>query len=90
MSTDEVLDLAAGQVIKGERAGRDRIVEKGIELRHNRVHLVASAKEVAARPYLLMRLFLASAKTGAPIHHRTRKIITASLGMVDVSYGFRP
>lgn len=87
---DEVLDLAAGQVIKGERAGRDRIVEKGIELRHNRVHLVASAKELAARPYLLMRLFLASARTGAPVHHRTRKIVTASLGMVDAKLRVSP
>jgi [protein-PII] uridylyltransferase len=87
---DEVLDLAAGPVIKGERAGRDRIVEKGIELRHNRVHLVASAKELAARPYLLMRLFLASARTGAPVHHRTRKIVTASLGMVDAKLRVSP
>jgi [protein-PII] uridylyltransferase len=80
---DEVLGLAAGQEKKGERSGRDRIVEKGIDLRHNRVHLVASAKELAVRPYLLMRLFLASARTGAPVHHRTRKIVSASLGLVD-------
>jgi len=76
---DEVLGLA----FKGERAEHDRTIEKGIELRHNRVHLVASAKELAARPYLLMRLFLASARAGVPVHHRTRKIISASLDLVD-------
>ena len=76
---DEVLGLA----LKGERAEHDRVLEKGIELRHNRIHLVASAKELAARPYLMMRLFLASARTGAPVHHRTRKIISAGLDLVD-------
>jgi len=76
---DEVLGLA----FKGERAEQDRTIEKGIELRHNRVHLVASAKDLAARPYLLMRLFLASARAGVPVHHRTRKIVSASLELVD-------
>jgi len=76
---DEVLGMAR----KDERSNSDRILEKGIELRNNRVHLVVSAKELAARPYLLMRLFLASAKMGAPVHHRTRKIVSASLGLVD-------
>jgi len=76
---DEVLGLA----FKGEKAEHDRTIEKGIELRHNRVHLVALAKDLAARPYLLMRLFLASARAGVPVHHRTRKIISASLDLVD-------
>lgn len=76
---DEVLGLAG----KGERSGADRVVEKGIELRKNRVHLAVTAKELAARPYLLMRLFLASARTGAPVHHRSRKIVTANLGLID-------
>jgi len=30
-----------------------------------------------------MRLFLASARAGVPVHHRTRKIISASLDLVD-------
>jgi len=76
---DEVLGLA----FKGEKTEHDRTIEKGIELRHNRVHLVASAKDLAARPYLLMRLFLASARAGVPVHHRTRKVVSASLDLVD-------
>ncbi|MEK6201664.1 MAG: HD domain-containing protein, partial [Desulfobulbaceae bacterium] len=76
---DEVLGIAA----KGERPKSDRTLEKGIELRNNRIHLVVSAKELAARPYLLMRLFLVSARTGAPVHHRTRKIVSAHLDLVD-------
>ncbi|MBW6521425.1 MAG: [protein-PII] uridylyltransferase [Desulfoarculaceae bacterium] len=76
---DEVFALA----VKGERSVRDRILEKGIELRNNRLHLLVSPGELAARPYLLMRLFLASASTGTPVHHRTRKIVSASLGLID-------
>jgi [protein-PII] uridylyltransferase len=76
---DEILGLAA----KGERGAKERSLEKGLELRNQRVHLTASAKELADRPYLLMRLFLASARTGAPIHHRSRKIISSSLNLVD-------
>ena len=76
---DEVLGLA----LKDERPNSDRTLEKGIELRNNRVHLAVSAKELEVRPYLLMRLFLASARTGFPVHHRTRKIVSANLGLVD-------
>ena len=76
---DEVLGFSA----KGEQAKSDRTLEKGIELRNNRIHLVVSAKELAARPYLLIRLFLLSARMGAPVHHRTRKIISAHLDLVD-------
>lgn len=83
---DEVLGLAG----KGERAGGDRTLEKGIELRKNRVHLAVTAKELAARPHLLMRLFLASAKCGAPVHHRTRKFVTANLGLIDEKMRISP
>ncbi|MFH2122852.1 MAG: [protein-PII] uridylyltransferase [Pseudomonadota bacterium] len=76
---DEVLGLA----VKDEKLSSGRTLEKGIELRNNRLHLVVSPKELASRPYLLMRLFLASARTGAPVHHRTRKIVSANLDLVD-------
>ena len=41
---DEVLVLA----VQGERPGSDRILEKGIELRNNRLHLVVSAGDAPA------------------------------------------
>ncbi len=87
---DEILGLA----VKGEKLKTDRIVEKGIEIRCNRLHLVVSAKELSSqlssRPYLLMRLFLASAKTGVPIHHRSRKFVSASLSLVDEKLRLSP
>jgi [protein-PII] uridylyltransferase len=73
---DDVLGLAdAG----GEKS---RLVEKGIEIRMDRVHLVAQHEELLARPYLLMRVFLVAAKSGLPIHHRSRKVIRGNLGLI--------
>lgn len=73
---DDVLGLADAGVEK------NRQVEKGIEIRMGRVHLVAQYEELEARPYLLMRVFLAAAKSGLPVHHRSRKIIRQNLGLI--------
>jgi len=73
---DDVLGFA------GKAGDEYKEIEKGIEARNSRIHLTATDADLSARPYLLMRCFLASAKTGFPIHHRTRKTITAYLGMV--------
>ncbi len=75
---DEVLGLVG----RGEDVVSDREVEKGIEIRRGRVHLTASSQQIAKKPQLLMRVFLASARSGAPVHHRTRKLISASLDKV--------
>ena len=76
---DEVLGLAG----KGEGQGRDRVIEKGIELRNGFINLTAALEDLQTRPYLLMRVFLASARLGAPIHHRARKAITANLDLIN-------
>ncbi|WP_136807933.1 [protein-PII] uridylyltransferase [Desulfosediminicola flagellatus] len=76
---DEVLGLVrrSGPVIQ------DREVEKGIEIRRGRVHLTALPRQIAAKPQLMMRAFLAFARSGVPLHHRTRKLISSSLEMVN-------
>lgn len=74
---NEVLGLAT----QGQRVS-DRDLEKGIEIRDNRVHLRASQDTLAAKPHLLMRTFLASAKTGVPVHHRSKMQITDNLGLI--------
>lgn len=76
---DEVLGLAP------EKFGvmPDREVEKGIEIRRNRVQITASQPQLEAKPQLLMRAFLASARNGVPLHHRTRKLISSSLSLVS-------
>lgn len=76
---DEVLGL----VHRGTVLVPDREVEKGIEIRRSRVHLTALPQQIAAKPQLLLRVFLASARFGVPLHHRTRKVISSSLALVD-------
>ncbi len=73
---DDVLGFAGAGGVKSKG------IEKGIESRSSRIHLTASGKDLESRPYLLMRCFLASAKTGLPLHHRTRKMITAHLDLI--------
>ncbi len=75
---DEVLGLAGrGGVVA------DRVVEKGIEVKNERIHLTASADQLQAKPQTLVRVFLAMARTGLPLHHRTRKIIAGSLELIN-------
>ncbi len=60
----------------------DRVVEKGIEIRAGRVHLVARDEQLAGKPHLLMRVFLAAARFGVPLHHRSKMTITRHLGLI--------
>jgi [protein-PII] uridylyltransferase len=60
-----------------------KTLEPGIELRHNRVHLV-NTELISSKSKLFMRLFYQSSRTGKPLHFRTRKAITANLHLVDV------
>ena len=68
----------------------DREIEKCIELRNNRIHLVADSEQLQAKPYLLMRVFLAASRTGAPVHHRSKMTITENLGLVNFKFRSSP
>ncbi len=57
-------------------------LEPGIEIRHNKIHLVDS-NLIKRKPNLIMRLFYQSSRTGKTLHFRTRKAITASLSLID-------
>lgn len=57
--------------------------EKDIVVRDGMVRFGAHPDELKKRPHLLMRLFLQSGKPGLQLHHRTRKIITNHLHLVD-------
>ena len=60
----------------------EQTIEPGIAVRQDRLHLTDQAL-IEKRPYLLMRLFAHAGKTGLAIHHRSRKIVTANLLLVD-------
>ena len=74
---DEVLGLAG----KGKMIS-DRVVESGIEVRSGRIHLTASKSQVLAKPQTIIRVFLAMARTGLPMHHRTRKILSGFVELI--------
>ena len=74
---DEVLGLTG----KGKHIA-DKVVEKGIEIRSGRIHLTASKSQILAKPQTLVRVFLAMARTGLPMHHRTRKVLSGFVELV--------
>ncbi len=76
---DEVLGLT-------EERGRsvaDRVVEQGIEIRNKRISLTVSQEAVRRKPQLLIRVFLASARSGLPVHHRTQRAVSSCLDMIS-------
>ncbi len=70
-------------VSNGENSQPDKVVENGIELRNNYIHLIATQDEIEKKPHLLIRVFLAAARSGLPVHHRSRKFISANLGLIN-------
>jgi len=74
----EVMGLTGGAAVEQQ-------LERCIVARGGTVRLT-SVEELAERPYLLMRLFLQSGRTGLPLHHRTRQIVTGQLDRVDESF----
>jgi len=60
---------------------RNRKLEKAVLLRRGRLCFL-SEEEVRRRPYVLMRIFLQAARTGQPLHHRSRQMVSRCLGLV--------
>ncbi len=71
----EVLGLTGG-------ANVEQQLERSIVVRGGTIRLSAP-EDLNDRPYMLMRLFLQSGRTGLPLHHRTRQLVTANLDKID-------
>lgn len=76
---DEVLGLKGEE----ERFVGDRVLEQGVEIRNNRICLTESVEAVRRKPQLLMRVFLAAARRGLPVHHRTQRAVSLHLDVVS-------
>ncbi|HID16108.1 MAG TPA: HD domain-containing protein, partial [Candidatus Atribacteria bacterium] len=74
---DEVLGLEAAVEVQ------DRLIEKGIEVRRGKLHLTADRQMVEKKPHIVVRLFLAMARTGLPLHHRTRKLVSSYAALLQ-------
>jgi len=75
---DEVLGILGGGTTVP-----DKTVEKGIEIRKGKVHLIARSAQLEEKPHILIRLFLVMARTGLPLHHGTRKKIPRYLHLIN-------
>lgn len=73
-----------------KRRVNDRELEDGIEIRGDRIHLSAGTEKLGKKPFLLMRTFLASAKNGVPIHHRSKMVVTDNLGLIGAKMRSSP
>jgi [protein-PII] uridylyltransferase len=63
-----------------------RELENGIVEQSRTVRLAVPEAELVERPHLLMRVFLQAARTGLPVHHRARQLITRNLHLVDENF----
>ncbi len=85
--TDLFFEHVREVVMRRPGSHAEKQLEKGIVVRDGTIRIGLKAAELPGRPHLLMRLFLQSAKTGQPLHHRARRQVTAHLDLVDD--GFR-
>lgn len=60
----------------------DSVLEAGIEILDGCIHLT-DLPLLEKRPYLLMRVFVHAARTGLPVHYRTRKLVSAHIHLID-------
>jgi len=74
---DEVLGL-----VNKRTKVKDKLIEKGIEVKAGKVHLTASKQDVRAKPQILVRVFLAMSRTGLGLHHRSRKLVASQVDLI--------
>jgi len=82
---NEVLGL-----VEGAEPVPDRALEDGIEIRGGKIHLTAGVAKLSKKPYMLMRAFQASVKSGVPIHHRTKMVVTDNLELIGAKMRSSP
>ncbi len=75
----EILGLSEKD--KGEQE-----VERNIVVRAKTLRLTARKADLAARPVVLMRLFLQAVRKDLSIHHSTRQLVTRNLHLVDTHF----
>lgn len=66
-----------------EKRQQEKRLEKDIVARNGFVRLAVREDELQDKPQLLLRIFLQAGKTGLPVHHRTRQLITGNLRLID-------
>lgn len=78
---EHVADVLQHTPASGATLPTNRVLEPGIELLGGRI-VLSEPDQIVKKP-TMMRIFLQAAKTGAPLHHRTCRLIRAHLHLVD-------
>lgn len=60
----------------------DKDLEKGLAIRQGRIQITEPAL-LTSRPHLLMRVFSQASTTGFPIHHRTKRLLSDNLELIN-------
>ncbi|MCK4837717.1 MAG: [protein-PII] uridylyltransferase, partial [Desulfobulbaceae bacterium] len=75
----EHIDETLGAV---RRVKGDVVLEKGLAVVNGRIQLT-DPELLVRKPILLFKIFSQAARTGLPIHFRTRQLVSGSLGLID-------
>lgn len=81
--TDLFFEHVQEAIGSGKTGKQEKRFGKDIVVRDGSIRLGVHPDELQHRPYLLMRLFLESGRSEMQLHHRTRKIISNNLKLVD-------
>lgn len=76
------LDEALG-LVRAPIKVPDKVIEKGIEVRQGKVHLVADSAQLHSKPHTLVRVMLAMARTGLPLHYRSQKLVSQNIELIS-------
>lgn len=81
--------IGQGRFSFRQKDGQSRRLENGLETRKGSLYL-ANQDVLHKSPELLMKIFSHAAKSGLPIHYQTRKVVSASLALVDKTFQSSP
>jgi [protein-PII] uridylyltransferase len=82
VATDLFFEHIDETIGAARNAKSDVVLDKGVEVVNGRIQLT-DPELLARKPILLFKLFSQAARTGLPIHFRTRQLISGSLGLID-------
>ncbi|CAK8711489.1 MAG: UTP--GlnB (protein PII) uridylyltransferase, GlnD [Candidatus Electronema aureum] len=86
VTTDLFFEQVQENLRLGGKDSREQELEQGIVVRAGSLRLTAADALLAQQPHLLLRLFFHAGRSGLPVHHRTRQMITRSLHLADEAF----
>jgi [protein-PII] uridylyltransferase len=86
VTTDLFFEQVQENLHLSGKDSREQELEQGIIVRAGNLRLTTADALLAKQPHLLLRLFLHAGRSGLPVHHRTRQMITRSLHLANEAF----